>query len=132
MDFMSEAIKQAQKAGDKGEVPIGCVIVKDGKIISVGRNQRERKQNATMHAEIVAINRACKRLRSWRLGECDMYVTLEPCAMCLGAAVNARIRKIYFGAKTTSNLNHQTQTEFTNNQECGDILKNFFQCVRNE
>ena len=126
MDYMQEAIRQAEIAGQRGEVPIGCVIVKDGKIIAKGYNQRERKRNCLWHAEIVALNRACRKLKSWRLNDCDMYVTLEPCQMCMGAILNARLRKVYFGATSTTNLNWQTPCEFQPNAEAQNILVAFF------
>lgn len=127
MDFMQEAIKQAQVAYKRGEVPIGCVIVKDGKIVAKGYNQREKKRNCLWHAEIVALNRACRKLKSWRLNDCEMYVTLEPCQMCMGAILNARLRKVYFGARSTTNLNWQTPVEFQPNPEAQNILVAFFQ-----
>ena len=96
--FMLEAIKQAEKAIDLAECPIGCVIVKDGKVIVRAHNLRLTKGNSLAHAEIVAINKACKKLGDWRLEDCDMYVTLEPCTMCAGAIIQSRIRKVYFGA----------------------------------
>ena len=96
--FMLEAIKRARIAERYGEVPIGCVIVKDGKVISSGRNMREKKNNALLHAEIVAIDRACKKLGRWRLHDCTLYVTLEPCAMCTGALINSRMERVVFGA----------------------------------
>lgn len=95
---MKRAIELACQAADNGEVPVGAVIVKDGKIIAEGRNMRELKQNALSHAEIEAINNACKALGSWRLDQCDMYVTLEPCPMCAGAIINSRIKTLVFGA----------------------------------
>lgn len=95
---MKEALKEAQTAALMGEVPVGAVIVKNGEIIARGRNMREEKQNALSHAEIEAINQACKRLKSWRLDDCEMYVTLEPCPMCAGAIINARIKTLIFGA----------------------------------
>ena len=95
MDFMQQALIQAQKAFDKGEIPIGAIIVKDNKIISAGYNTREKTQQAIYHAEIIAIKKACKKLKSWRLNDCEMYVTLEPCAMCAGAILNARIPKVH-------------------------------------
>lgn len=98
MHFMKEALKLADKAASLGEVPIGAVIVQNGKIIARGYNKRETKKNALLHAEIVAINKACKKLGGWRLPECSMYVTLEPCPMCMGAIISARIEKLYFGA----------------------------------
>ena len=97
--FMKEAISQAKKAYDKKEVPVGCVIVKDEKIIARAYNYMETKKSSLCHAEILAIKKASKKLLSWRLNECDMYVTLEPCIMCLGAIKNSRIRKIYIATK---------------------------------
>lgn len=96
--FMKRALEQAKIAGRKGEVPIGCVVVKDGKVIARGRNRREELNNAVKHAEIIAIEKACKKTGDWRLNGCEMYVTLEPCAMCAGAVFNARLDKLYFGA----------------------------------
>ena len=96
--FIKLALKEAQKALLKDEVPIGCVIVKDNKVISRGHNLRENKQDVTEHAEIVAIKKACKKLNSWRLVDCELYVTLEPCPMCAGAIMNARIKNLYIGA----------------------------------
>lgn len=130
MDFMQEAISQAQIAKQHGEVPIGCVIVKDGKIIAKGYNQRERKRNCLWHAEVVALNRACRKLKSWRLNDCEMYVTLEPCQMCMGAILNARLKKVYYGAQSTTNLNWQTPCEFQPNLEAQNILVAFFQDKR--
>lgn len=96
--FMREALNLAKIAASEGEVPVGAVIVKDGKIIAKGKNEREKKQNALSHAEIEAINNACKELGNWRLDGCEMYVTLEPCPMCAGAIINARIKTLIFGA----------------------------------
>lgn len=96
--FMCEALNLAKIAASEGEVPVGAVIVKDGKIIAKGKNEREKKQNALSHAEIEAINNACNALGSWRLDGCEMYVTLEPCPMCAGAIINARIKTLIFGA----------------------------------
>jgi len=96
--FMESAIKLARLAAQSGEVPVGAVIVKNGKIIAEGRNMREEKQNALSHAEIEAINNACKALGSWRLDDCELYVTLEPCPMCTGAIINSRIKTVVFGA----------------------------------
>lgn len=95
---MYDALALAKEAAEMGEVPVGAVIVKDGKIIARGKNEREAKQNALSHAEIEAINNACKALGSWRLDECEMYVTLEPCPMCAGAIINSRIKTLVFGA----------------------------------
>ena len=97
--FMGEALKEAKKAFEEGEVPIGCVIVKDGLIIARGRNAREKKKNALLHAEIVAIDKACKKLGGWRLWQCEMYVTLEPCPMCAGAIIHARIPTVHIAAR---------------------------------
>lgn len=96
--YMKIALKQALKAGSEDEVPVGAVIVKDGKIIAYGRNRKEKKGMATRHAEIEAIEKASKKLGNWWLEDCDMYVTLEPCAMCAGALINSRLRALYFGA----------------------------------
>ena len=126
--------------------PFGCVIVKDDKIIARGRNAREIKKNALLHAEVVAINRACKKLGGWRLWQCEMYVTLEPCPMCCGAIINARIPKIYIGAKdpkggamgSVVNLmdypfNHKCETHFgILEEECQEKLKSFFRSLRNK
>ena len=139
IDFMEEAFKEAQKALNKDEVPIGAVIVKDGKIVARGRNSREKSQNALKHAEIIAINKACKKLKSWRLDGCEIYVTLEPCPMCAGAIANARISKVVYGAKETTSednlcelilksnrLNHKPNIEYRENKFCKDILQDFF------
>ena len=97
--FMAEALALAREAIADGDVPVGCVIVKDGQIIGRGRNRREADSRATAHAEIEAINQACAALGSWRLTGCALYVTLEPCPMCAGAIINSRISELYFGAK---------------------------------
>lgn len=139
-EYMNKALGLAQKAYKKGEVPIGAIVVKDNKIISTGYNKREKTQNAILHAEIVAIQKACKKLKSWRLDDCDMYVTLEPCPMCAGAIVNSRIKNVYFGAKDKNDntnlcelilknnlrLNHKTNLIYLENNECKNILTNFF------
>lgn len=96
--FMKEALKLAKKAAAEGEVPVGCVVVCDGKIVGRGRNRREIKKTALGHAEIEAIHKACKKLGGWRLHRCQLYVTLEPCPMCTGAILNARIPIVYYGA----------------------------------
>lgn len=143
--FMKEALKEAQKAYDKLEVPVGAVIVKDGKIIARAYNQKEEKHDTTNHAEILAIKKASKKLESWRLTDCDMYVTLEPCSMCAGALIQARIRKVYFGATdektgacgTVLNLledydfNHKVEVQRdVLKDECENILKKFFKELR--
>lgn len=96
---MKLALKEAQKANDIDEVPIGAVIIKDGKVISKAYNLREKNQSATAHAEVLAINKACKKLNTWRLESCILYVTLEPCTMCIGASILSRVDGIVFGAK---------------------------------
>jgi len=128
--FIKVALDEAKKAARKGEVPIGAVIVRGERVIARAHNARERKQNALAHAEVLAIDRACRRLRSWRLDDCEMYVTLEPCAMCMGAITNARLRKVYFGAKSETDLNWKTPTEFVAHEECGRLLKSFFKQKR--
>lgn len=143
--FMKEALKEAKKAYEKLEVPVGCVIVKDGKIIAKAHNLKETKMDTTKHAEILAIQKASKKLQSWRLLYCEMYVTLEPCSMCAGAMINARIKKVYIGAldeKTGAcgsvfnlledyTFNHKVECETgVMKQECENILKDFFKMLR--
>ena len=143
--YMKKAIEQAEKAYDKLEVPVGAVIVKDGKIIAKAFNQKETKYDTTKHAEILAIQKASKKLKSWRLLDCEMYVTLEPCPMCAGAIIQSRIKKVYYGVadeKTGAvgsklnlfkdyKFNHKV--EFENSileKECKKILQNFFKELR--
>lgn len=95
--YMEQALKEAQKAYDKLEIPVGCVIVKDGKIIARAHNLKETKIDTTKHAEMIAIQKASKKLNSWRLMDCEMYITLEPCSMCAGAIIHSRMKKIYIG-----------------------------------
>lgn len=143
---MSVAIKEAQKALIKDEVPIGAVVVLDGKIIARAHNLMEKTQLATAHAEILAINKACKKLKSWRLDNAELFVTIEPCAMCAGAIVNARIKKVYFGAYepksgcaqskytvlSDSGLNHSTEfVGGVQQQICANMIKNYFKAKRN-
>ena len=96
--YMIMALELAHEAAAAGEVPVGCVIVHDGKVIGRGRNRREEDQNALLHAEVIAIQEACRTLSSWRLTDCDLYVTLEPCPMCAGAILNARVGRVFYGA----------------------------------
>lgn len=103
---MNEAVKLAKKAYSQGEVPIGAVIVCDGQIISRGYNTREKSQNAINHAELIAIEKACKKLGSWRLDDCEIFVTLEPCPMCAGAIANARIKKLHYGCREKTSQDH--------------------------
>lgn len=143
--FMKSALKQADIALKEDEVPIGAVIVKDGVILARGRNRIEKTNVATRHAEIEAIEKACKKLKSWRLDGAEMYVTLEPCPMCAGAIVNARIKKVYFGAYeiksgaaeskfnvlTDSGLNHVTEFEGGILKDiCSQKIKNYFKAKR--
>lgn len=143
--WMKEAIKQAKKAAQKDEVPIGCVIVKDDQIIARAYNKREMKQCSTAHAEILAIEKACKKLGSWRLEDCDLCVTLEPCPMCSGAIIQSRIRNVIFGAYDPkggcmgSNMNINDVRGFNHypdieggilQDECSRLLKEFFKAKR--
>ena len=142
--FIKEALKEAKKAYDKLEIPVGAVIVKDGKIIARAHNLKETKKDTTNHAEILAIKKASKKLDSWRLLDCEMYITLEPCAMCAGAIIQSRIKKIYIGtldektgaAGSVLNVfeypfNHQVEVEKGILKEnCENILKDFFKMLR--
>ena len=143
--YMKEALKEAKKAYKKLEIPVGAVIVKDGEIIARAHNVKEEKKDTTKHAEILAIQKASKKLDSWRLNECEMYVTLEPCSMCAGAMIQARLKKVYIGAldeKTGAcgsvlnlledyKFNHQVEVEKdVLREECENILKSFFKELR--
>ena len=144
--YMQEALKLAKEASDEGEVPVGAVVVCEGEIVGRGRNRREYGKNALAHAEIEAINEACKALGGWRLWKCDLYVTLEPCPMCTGAIINSRIRKLVYGASdhkagscgSVVNLfdlpyNHKPEViSGVCEQECSEILTNFFKNLRNK
>lgn len=98
INYMKLALLEAKKAYKKNEIPVGCVIVRDDKVIAKAYNKRETKKNSLYHAEILCINKACKKLKSWRLDDCDIYITLEPCQMCSGAIIQSKIKNIYFGA----------------------------------
>ena len=143
-EFMLKALIEAKKAYLKNEVPIGAIIVKDGKVIAKAHNKRQTKKLATAHAEILAIQKACKKIKDWRLSGCDIYVTLEPCPMCIGAIMNARMRNVIFGAyETTSKtdllnlivndkrLNHTLDIEGgVLENECSELLKQYFKDKR--
>ena len=144
-DYMEMALTEARQAELMDEVPIGAIVVYHGKVIGAGHNMRERFQNAAYHAELLAIMEACEYLGSWRLDECDLYVTLEPCMMCSGAIMNSRIRTLYYGAKnpkagtveslyhllSDSRFNHQVEIRSgVKENECQQLLKQFFKRVR--
>ena len=144
--FMQEALGLAREAAAEGEVPVGCVIVRDGKIVGRGRNRRETEKTALGHGEIEAIADACKNLGGWRLWDCTLYVTLEPCPMCAGAIINARIPRVVFGAWDEKNgacgsvcnlfdmaFNHHPKVEVgLCREECVALLQEFFQNLRKE
>ena len=138
--FMLEAINEANRAANEGEVPVGAVIVRNGEIIATARNNREATGDATGHAELLAIRKACATLGGWHLDKCELFVTLEPCPMCMGAIINSRIKKITFGAKDAKAgacgsvldmcsypLNHKPEIkEGVMKEECAEILRKFF------
>ena len=143
--YMKAALEEAEKAELIDEVPIGCVIVLNDKIIARGHNERETKQNPVGHAEILAIQKASKKLNSWRLEDCEIYVTIEPCIMCAGAIIQSRIKKVYFGARdlkggafgssidvlTANNINHHPEIyPGILEKECSDLIKNYFKSKR--
>ena len=143
-DFMGEALRLAGCAAERGEVPVGAVVVCDGQIVGTGFNRRETGKNALAHAELEAIDAACRRLGGWRLHKCDLYVTLEQCPMCAGAIINARIRTVYYGAPdpkagscgTLVNLfalpyNHKPEVvSGVMEEECAGVLRDFFRALR--
>ena len=142
--YMAQALALAREAAAHGEVPVGCVIVKDGKVIGRGRNRREEKQAVYSHAEMEAIAQANEALGTWRLDDCTLYVTLEPCPMCAGAIINARIRRVYYGARDTAmgacggvlNLfmedfpHHPQLVGGILQEECRAVLTEFFRELR--
>ena len=144
--FMKEALVLAKEAFDDGEVPVGCVIVRKGEIVGRGRNRREKDKTALAHAEVEAIADACRNLGGWRLWECTLYVTLEPCPMCAGAIINARIPKVIYGASDKKcgavrsvctlfdmEFNHHPAVECgILEEECAQLLSEFFQKLRVE
>lgn len=144
-EFMEEALKEAKKADDLDEVPIGAVVVKDGEIIGRGYNLRETDQDPTLHAEMIAMRQAAAKVRSWRLTGCEIYVTIEPCPMCAGAMVQARIDRVIFGARDPKagcalslynllqdpRFNHRVDiVEGVMEQQCRDIIRTFFRNKR--
>ena len=142
--FMKEALKQAKKALAIDEVPVGCVITLNDKIIARGYNKREKENLSTNHAEIIAINKACKKLNSWRLEDCTLYVTLEPCVMCAGAIIQSRIKRVVYGALDYRFGAHQSITNLFDikfnhkvevgsgilQEECSKIITDFFSALR--
>ncbi|MDD6703584.1 MAG: tRNA adenosine(34) deaminase TadA [Clostridiaceae bacterium] len=142
--FMDQAIALAKEAAQEGEVPVGAVVVLEDKIVGTGRNRREKSKNALAHAEIEAINEACRTLGGWRLWQCDMYVTLEPCPMCTGAIINSRIKRLIYGASdckagscgSVVNLfelpyNHKPEiVSGIKKDECAELLSEFFKALR--
>ena len=146
LDYMDAALALAREAAAEGEVPVGCVIVCKGQIVGRGRNRRESDKSALAHAEIEAIRQACATLGGWRLWECTLYVTLEPCPMCAGAIVNARIPRVVYGASDSKcgacgsvcdlfsmAFNHHPQVEKGIREDaCAQLLKAFFQDLRIE
>lgn len=142
--FMDQALELARQAAAEGEVPVGCVIVRKGEIVARGRNRRETGKSALAHAEIEAIQEACAALGGWRLWECDLYVTLEPCPMCAGAIINARIPRVVYGASDqkcgavhsvcsmfSMDFNHHPTVECgIREEECAALLTEFFQNLR--
>ena len=144
--FMGEALALAREAAAEGEVPVGCVIVRNGEIVGRGRNRREQDKTALAHAEIEAIAEACRNLGGWRLWECTLYVTLEPCAMCAGAILNARIRRVVYGASDQKfgavrsvcslfdmKFNHHPEVEAgILEEEAAELMTEFFQKLRLE
>lgn len=145
-EFMEEAIKLAKMSEAEGEVPVGAVVVRNGEIVGRGRNRREYGKNALYHAELEAIDEACKKLKGWRLWQCDLYVTLEPCPMCAGAIINSRIKRVYFGAYDNKAGSFGSVADFNMlpynhkpeiyggimEQECSQLLSDFFKKLRDE
>lgn len=142
--FLREALAEAKLAGGEDEVPVGAVLVREGKIVAKGRNARERLQSPTSHAEIHALEAAAKALGSWRLSDCELYVTLEPCPMCLAACQQARVSRVIYGAKDPkggaislgyplhedARTNHRFRVDFVADGECGGVLTEFFRRKR--
>lgn len=145
MNYMEEAYKEGVKAFRKKEIPIGAIIVRNGKIISKAHNTREHSQQAINHAEILAIQKACKKLKTWRLNDCEMYVTLEPCPMCAGAILNSRLKSVHIACLDDKSgavvskysllddgvLNHKCNIVIGEDEEkCKNLIKDFFKSLR--
>ena len=142
--YMAQALALAREAAAAGEVPVGCVIVRDGAVVGRGRNRREERQSAASHAEMEAIAQANERLGTWRLDECELYVTLEPCPMCAGAILNARVRRVWYGARDSAfgacgGVTNLFMENFPNRpalvggileEECRQVLSDFFASLR--
>jgi tRNA(adenine34) deaminase len=144
MQYMRMALELARQAAEEGEVPVGCVIVRDGIVVGRGYNKREREQNALSHAELIAIREACETVGFWRLPDCEMFVTLEPCPMCAGGIINSRIAKVWYGADDPKAgacgsvvdlfsfpFNHKPQTvSGILAEESAELLRGFFKGIR--
>lgn len=144
--FMEEALREAEVAGLNGEVPVGCVVVKDEEIIAKGHNMRETSNHVFMHAEMIALDIACRKLSSWRLDECTLYVSLEPCAMCAGAMIQARIKRLVYASKEPKSGVHQSITNLFSlpfnhevivesgllEEKSSQLLKKFFKDLRTQ
>lgn len=145
-EFMTRAIALARLSASEGEVPVGAVVVKDNEIVGEGRNRRELGKNALYHAELEAIDNACKRLGGWRLWQCDLYVTLEPCPMCAGAIINARIKRVFYGAEDLkagsfgsivnfNDIPYNHKPEIISGimaEQCSALLTDFFKNLRQQ
>lgn len=145
MNFLDEAINLALKSIEHGDIPVGAIVVKDNKIVGRGYNQKEKKADASAHAELLALQDAAKNLGTYHLEDCEIYSTLEPCCMCAGAIVNFRIKKVYIGTRNTrfgccgsnlnlldSVLNHTTEVEFLDDIKCSEIISEFFKGLRKD
>lgn len=144
MDFLEEAYKEALKAYKEDEVPVGAVVVYEGKIIARAYNKKEKNNDPIGHAEVLCVKKACKKINDWYLKDCEVYVTLEPCLMCVGALINARVKKVYFGARDfkggalgglfnlleQKGFNHYFEFEYLEDDKCSKILKDYFKGKR--
>lgn len=136
--FMNLAYEEAMKSYEMDEIPVGCVIVKNNKVVSTAHNCKECRKNSIMHAELLAVNRACKANGDWRLDECELYTTLEPCMMCMGAIIESRIKTVYYGTKNKSkqmfDINKIESINiniiYMDDKRCSDILSDFFKNKR--